>query len=211
MYTNLKDTVALMNSSDYKERFIAEYWQTKIRYNKLHQMLVKYDAGKLDFTPTCPIEVLKEQKQYMGMYLNKLEVRAVIEDIELNTVCNKDDIVADKITNTIKNSSLDTLTVTSYNQAKEIQKKLKEIGKQDSYAERQLLVRQMMDYFYDGQTLYNRHGNKYVIKNLIYRLPDNGNDLIRLSGTWENGAFTVLDTDRNFDLIYELWDNTKNH
>ena len=27
----LKDTIELMNSSDYKERFKAEYWQTKIR------------------------------------------------------------------------------------------------------------------------------------------------------------------------------------
>ena len=37
----LKDTVDLMNSSDYKERFQAEYLQTKNRYNKLHKMLVK--------------------------------------------------------------------------------------------------------------------------------------------------------------------------
>ena len=26
---NLNDTVKMMNSSDYKERFKAEYWQTK--------------------------------------------------------------------------------------------------------------------------------------------------------------------------------------
>lgn len=31
----LKDTVGLMKSSDYKERFIAEYTQVKIRYEKL--------------------------------------------------------------------------------------------------------------------------------------------------------------------------------
>lgn len=28
---DLKDTVELMTSSDYKDRFRAEYWQTKIR------------------------------------------------------------------------------------------------------------------------------------------------------------------------------------
>ena len=28
----LKDTVALMESDDYKDRFKAEYYQTKIRY-----------------------------------------------------------------------------------------------------------------------------------------------------------------------------------
>ena len=79
----LKDTIELMNSEDYKERFRAEYWQTKIRYNKLHKMLVKYEAGTLDFTPTCPIEALENQKYYMGNYLNALEIRAEIEKIEL--------------------------------------------------------------------------------------------------------------------------------
>ena len=40
-----KDTVNLMLSDDYKERFIAEYYQTKIRYKKLHKMCIKYEAG----------------------------------------------------------------------------------------------------------------------------------------------------------------------
>lgn len=29
---NLMNTVDMMKSQDYKERFKAEYWQTKIRY-----------------------------------------------------------------------------------------------------------------------------------------------------------------------------------
>lgn len=37
----LKDTIDLMTSEDYKDRFKAEYYQTKIRYDKLHKMLVK--------------------------------------------------------------------------------------------------------------------------------------------------------------------------
>ena len=37
---NLNDTVKMMNSANYKERFKAEYWQTKIRYEKLHRMTV---------------------------------------------------------------------------------------------------------------------------------------------------------------------------
>ena len=37
----LKDTVELMLSDDYKDRFKAEYYQTKIRYDKLHKMIVK--------------------------------------------------------------------------------------------------------------------------------------------------------------------------
>ena len=36
----LKDTVALMESADFKDRFKAEYYQTKIRYEKLHTMIV---------------------------------------------------------------------------------------------------------------------------------------------------------------------------
>lgn len=68
---------------DYKERMKIEYQQVKERYNKLHKMLVKHDAGKLEFTPTCPIELLKEQASAMGKYLYILEVRAEIEDIEL--------------------------------------------------------------------------------------------------------------------------------
>ena len=44
----LKDTVEMMNSDDYKERFKAEYYQLVIRYNKLKSMLVKWDKGTLN-------------------------------------------------------------------------------------------------------------------------------------------------------------------
>lgn len=80
----LKDTVELMNSEDYKERFKAEYLQAKIRYNKLDAMTVKYEAGTLNFTPNCPLELLKEQKKYMGNYIRTLRIRAEIEKIDLN-------------------------------------------------------------------------------------------------------------------------------
>lgn len=79
----LKDTVEMMNSSDYKERFKAEYYQTKIRYEKLHSMLIKNEAGVLDFKPTCQVAKLVEQKRYMGEYLRMLEIRAAIEGIDL--------------------------------------------------------------------------------------------------------------------------------
>ena len=79
----LKDTIDLMQSEDYKERFKAEYYQTKIRYEKLHKMIVKYEAGTLDFEPKCCIDLLKTQASHMGSYLFTLEVRAQIEDIEL--------------------------------------------------------------------------------------------------------------------------------
>lgn len=46
-------------------------------------MLVKYDAGTLEFKPTCPIELLRKQKATMGEYLNILEIRAEIEKVTL--------------------------------------------------------------------------------------------------------------------------------
>lgn len=79
----LKDTIKMMDNADYKERFKAEYYQTKIRYDKLHAMIVKYEANKLDFKPSCSLELLKHQASMMGQYLYDLEVRAEIENIEL--------------------------------------------------------------------------------------------------------------------------------
>lgn len=80
---DLKDTVDLMNSDDFKDRFRAEYYQTKIRYDKLHAMVVKYEAGTLSFTPSCSLELLKHQAYMMSQYLYDLEVRAEIEKVEL--------------------------------------------------------------------------------------------------------------------------------
>lgn len=79
----LQDTVNMMNSEDYKERFKAEYWQTKIRYDKLHKIVLKYEAGTLDFEPKCSLDILKHQKSMMGHYLYDLELRAEIENIDL--------------------------------------------------------------------------------------------------------------------------------
>ena len=79
----LKDAIEMMNSKDYKERFIAEYQQTKIRYDKLDAMTVKYEAGTLTFTPKCSLELLKEQKKYMVNYIRCLKIRAEIEGIAL--------------------------------------------------------------------------------------------------------------------------------
>lgn len=79
----LKDTIEMMNSEDYKERFKAEYYQTKTRYDKLHKMIIKYEADTLGFVPNTPIHLLEEQTKYMGNYLRILEIRAEIENIEL--------------------------------------------------------------------------------------------------------------------------------
>ena len=83
MITELKQTVELMNSSDYKERFKAEYYQLKIRYDKLHNMFEKWDKNKLDFTPTCSRFTYARQLNAMAFYLKVLEERAVVEKVEL--------------------------------------------------------------------------------------------------------------------------------
>lgn len=67
----------------YVSRMIAEYHELKDKYTKLHRMLVKHEAGTLDFEPTCPIELLERQANVMGEYLHILEVRAEIENVKL--------------------------------------------------------------------------------------------------------------------------------
>ena len=74
-------TVPLMESPDYKHRFIAEYVQLGIRACKLEQMITKYKAGELNFEPACPVEVLEEQLQAMVAYLGILQRRDAIEHI----------------------------------------------------------------------------------------------------------------------------------
>lgn len=79
----LKETVEMMNSEDYKERFKAEYYQTKIRLKKLVEMVNKWDSGELDFTPTCPRSTYNMQLKVMADYIAVLEARAVMEKIDL--------------------------------------------------------------------------------------------------------------------------------
>ena len=79
----LKETIELMTSTDYKERFKAEYEQVKIRFEKLKAMLDKWDNGTLEFTPTCNRGIYNFQIKAMSEYITCLETRAVIENIEL--------------------------------------------------------------------------------------------------------------------------------
>lgn len=79
----LKDTVELMTSADYKERFRAEYFQLRKRMIGLSKMLTKYKAGTLNFTPKCSYDLLKAQLKSMELYASYLEERAIIEDINL--------------------------------------------------------------------------------------------------------------------------------
>ena len=83
-YKELCDTIDLMTSEDYKDRFKAEYYQLKIRYEKLLDMLEKWDNGTLTFKPSCSRRIYTEQITGMNTYLDVLEERAKIEGIELD-------------------------------------------------------------------------------------------------------------------------------
>lgn len=47
-------------------------------------MLNKWDNGELEFTPTCPRATYNFQIKAMKEYRDILEVRAAIEEIDLN-------------------------------------------------------------------------------------------------------------------------------
>ena len=94
----LNETIELMTSENYKERFVAEYWQTKIRYEKLKDFCNKIEASHMSDNVKepkhdCSLELLREQQMYMGMLLHKLELRALIEEIDLNQDIKSNDTV----------------------------------------------------------------------------------------------------------------------
>lgn len=79
----INETIDLMTSADYKDRFKAEYYQLAIRHKRLAAMLEKWDNGTLDFTPTCPRGIYDIQIKAMAEYLAVLEARAVMENVKL--------------------------------------------------------------------------------------------------------------------------------
>lgn len=104
---DLKATISAMQSADYKDRFRAEYWQTKIRYEKLKVIINKWNAYNdykyhtdhceqdttcvtkhlkdfLGFVPACSYDILKKQLDTMASLLETLEIRAVIEEVNLD-------------------------------------------------------------------------------------------------------------------------------
>jgi hypothetical protein len=77
----LKDTVSMILSSDYKERMKAEYWQMDTRIDSLSRLLENWD--NLDFEPTCPKKLLELQLEAMCEYASTLATRAALESVDL--------------------------------------------------------------------------------------------------------------------------------
>lgn len=80
----LRETAIQMNSNSYKDRFVAEYKQVKIRFDALSKMCHKWDQQHLEFDPTCPREMYDNQLLYMRKYMIVLEARADLEGIKLD-------------------------------------------------------------------------------------------------------------------------------
>lgn len=79
----LVDTIRMMSSEDYKERFKAEYYQAAIRYRKLKNMLDKWDKRELNFNPACTRNIYNMQIKTMEDYIAALKIRMEMEKIEL--------------------------------------------------------------------------------------------------------------------------------
>lgn len=77
----LKDTIELMLSEDFRYRFKAEYYQLKIRRDKLQALLESYHS--LDFEPNSDFRTLWVQLTAMNQYIEQLLKRAELEEISL--------------------------------------------------------------------------------------------------------------------------------
>ena len=73
-----------MTSNDYKDRFLAEYYQLETRLTKLEKMVAAWDRGELSFVPTCPRATYDFQIRAMKDYLGILQIRAKMEGVEIS-------------------------------------------------------------------------------------------------------------------------------
>ena len=112
----LKDTISLMNSEYYKDRFVAEYIQTKIRYERLKTFNQRIEVAQLTGAEEpkhdCPLQLLKEQQAIMGNYLHTLELRAKIEHINLTGAISRLELSLAPIT--IEGGTHKTISTDSY-------------------------------------------------------------------------------------------------
>ena len=79
----VKEYAKLLESKDYKKRFVGEYLMIRDKADRLDDMLDCYYEDKLGYAPTCPIAVLEAQSNAMWTYLKVLEYRADLELIDL--------------------------------------------------------------------------------------------------------------------------------
>ena len=106
----MNDTISAAVSDNFRDRLLAEYWQTRIRLNKLHVRNVREevecrvkDSGYIN--ETCYTnddekrrsekyvlnQLMRDQEEAMTRYLHLLELRAQLLNIDLNPVNLKQD------------------------------------------------------------------------------------------------------------------------
>ena len=79
----LKDTVDLMVSEDYKDRLKAEYLQVKIRKEKLGEKLREMQMGSISLDEVGELNLLRRQYAAMNHYENLLLQRVKAERIQI--------------------------------------------------------------------------------------------------------------------------------
>ena len=92
----LTDTIKGMNSSDYQERFRAEYFQLQNRIESFDKTLDDYRKGKLKFETKCTLKMMDGQMNTMIMYKTHLEAVAKVEGISLEDVITDPKVGATK-------------------------------------------------------------------------------------------------------------------
>jgi len=104
------DTIQASVSDDFRDRFLAEYWQTRIRLNKLHVSNVREEAecrvmdrgysNEICYTKDDEKrrsekytlnQIMRDQEEAMTRYLYLLELRAQLLNIDLNPINLKKD------------------------------------------------------------------------------------------------------------------------
>ena len=96
----IQDTIKMMTSEDFKERFRAEYFQLVNRIEKFSITLDGYRKNTLKFIPKCTLKLLDGQMNTMIMYRTHLEESAKIEGISLEEVIsNKTQTISPDPTN----------------------------------------------------------------------------------------------------------------
>lgn len=75
----LEDTIDMMLSNDWEDRFFAEYYQLKIRHQKLKEVL----ANSPKHIPPKALKLLALQETIMASYVAVLEDRAEMLGFDL--------------------------------------------------------------------------------------------------------------------------------
>ena len=84
IFDKISEELSKKELKPYQKRLQREYHETKERYDRLHKILIKSEAGTLEFDLNCPLGLLEEQAHHMGIYLKCLEIRAEIEGVPLD-------------------------------------------------------------------------------------------------------------------------------